>query len=192
MRSDRVWLWAAGLAFALGASNADAAMISLISVGGAPALGGTATFDLVANFGSDRILGGATDLVWDSTVLHFGAFSFDSSLAPPVRDTSFDVVDNSAAGLVSIGFGNFAGISLPTDTVVGTLTFNAVGAPGSLTAINLSDSLKWAGFFNTAGSPIQMQYLGSSAQIGAVPLPAAVWLLLSGSIGIFGIGLRRR
>jgi len=97
MRSDRVWLWAAGLAFALGASNADAAMISLISVGGAPALGGTATFDLVANFGSDRILGGATDLVWDSTVLHFGAFSFDSSLAPPVRDTSFDVVDNSAA-----------------------------------------------------------------------------------------------
>ena len=48
----------------------------------------------------------------------------------------------------------------------------------------------------TAASPVfpgfQPQFTGSLNQVGAVPVPAAVWLMGSGLIGLVGVARRRR
>jgi hypothetical protein len=180
-----------GSGLAIGMCSAQAATISLEPISGPVPQGGQETFNLVANFGAQSLLGGATDLSWVSSVLTFQSFVFGASLAPPVRDTAFDVIDLQSPSLLSIGFGNLDGISLPSDTVVGTMTFNAVGAPGSSTAISLADSAKWAGFSDINGAPITVNYTGTTANVSAVPLPAAGWLMLSGLGGLLGLQRRR-
>jgi hypothetical protein len=180
-----------GAGLVLGVCSAQAATIRLVPLSGPVASGGQETFHIVGNFGAQDIIGGATDLTWNPSVLTFQGFSYGPALASPVRDMGFDVHDHQGPGLLSIGFGNFGGISLPTDTVVGTVAFDVVGAPGSSTMIDLADSAKWAGFYDDMGLPITVSYSGVMASVAPVPLPAAGWLMLSGLGGFLGL-LRRR
>ena len=180
-----------GAGFALGVGGAQAATIRLVSLSGPVASGGVETFKLMANFGTQATMGGATDLTWNPSVLTFQGFSYGPALTPLVRDIAFDVHDHQKPGLLSIGFGNFGGISLPADTVVGTVAFDTVGAPGSSTMIDLADSAKWAGFYDDMGLPITVSYSGLTASVAPVPLPAAGWLMLSGLGGLFGFSRRR-
>ena len=190
-----------GAFLALGASGAQAATISLVPLSGPVSQGGQETFNLVANFGTQSVLAGYTDFSWDSSVLTFANFSFSAAMASPVRDPLFDAktipassetFDLQSSSLVTIGFGNFSGLSLSSDTIIGTLTFNAVGAPGSSTLINLSDSLKWDGYFDAVSfNQIPVTYTGVTANVSAVPLPAAAWLFGSGLLGLLGLARRK-
>lgn len=194
----------AAIALALGISGAQAATISLEPANQSVAPGGIATFDMVADFGSQLVLGGATDFLFDPSVLTFQNFVFSTTIGA-ARDPSFDARttgdtapfdpwDLQAPNLVTIGFGNFNGLSLPAGTVIGTLTFMAGSVPGTSTNITLSDSGKWGGYFDqaTGTTPISVNYPATdatSAQV--VPLPAAAWLVLSGVAGLIGMSRRR-
>jgi hypothetical protein len=182
----------AALALATGLANAEAASISLDPGGASAPLGAQVSFDLVADFDGTVVLGGAVDLAWDAQVLEFFAFDFSAGMAPPRRDASFDVVDLQSPGLVSIGFANFGGLTLPAGTTIGSVIFSVLGGPVPSTALMLSDSVKWAGFFDVAGDPVAVDYLGAEfGRLNAVPLPAGQWLLLS-AVGALGAALRRR
>lgn len=194
----------------LGISNAQAASITLAPVSGPVASGGQVTFDVVANFGAELVLGGGTDYSWNPAILEFVGFSFSPALAAPLhRDVSFDgfsedpithvkrpePFDLQTSSLLSIAFGNFSGLPVPTDTVLGRLIFKAVGAPGSSSLVSLSDSLKWDRYFNVNSDAIPVTYTGAAAQIlltQPVPLPAAAWLLGSGILGFLGAVRRSR
>lgn len=179
-----------GLALALASLAASAGTVSLTPSGTLLPPNGAVVLDIIANFGSDVTIGGATDISWDSGVLTFDSFAFGSALGSPIRDSAFDVIDLQSPGLLSIGFGNFSGIALGTSTVIGTLAFHAIGAIGSSTTLTLVDSAVWSGFFDTNGAPISVSYNGAS--IGVVPLPGAAWLLLSGLAGLASLKAARR
>jgi hypothetical protein len=182
----------AGIVLVIGVSAAQAATISLSPTSAEAPQGGQVAFDLIANFGADSPIGGAIDIQWgDPSVITFASFAFDSGFGVPPRDAAFDILDTQSSNLVSVGFGNFSGISIPTDTVIGTIRFNTVGAPGTETAIQLQDSAKWGGFYDTTGAPISVSYSGATAKVAAVPLPVASWLFLSGLGTLAGIGRQR-
>ena len=178
------------IGLALATSGAHAASISLDPISGTGPQGSQVTFNLIANFGSTATIGGATDMSWNPSVLTFQSFAFDSGFGTPPRDAGFDVKDLQSAGLYSVGFGNFGGIALATNTTIGHVTFNLVGNPGSSTDIALGDSQKWAGFYDATGAPISVSYTGATAAVSAVPVPAAVWLFGSGLAGLFGVARR--
>lgn len=202
---NRLNNFAITIALALGTSSAQAATINLASISGPVASGRQVTFNIVADFGAQSVLAGGTDYSWDSSVLTLADFSFSPALASPAhRDSDFDAkthpgsaetFDLRTPSLLSIAFGRFAGLSIPAGTVLGTLTFNAVGVAGSSSLISLTDSQKWDGYFDATPNPqpITVTYTDATAQIlpQTVPLPAAAWLLGSGMLSLLGAARRR-
>lgn len=177
---------------AAGVANAEAASIVFNPIAQNAAQGAQVSFDLIADFDGLVLLGGAVDIAWNEQLLALVDFNFSAAMAPPRRDTAFDVVDLQSAGLLSVGFGNFGGLTLPAGTNVGTLTFSVLGGPVQSTALMLSDSVKWSGFFDVDGDPLEVNYVGAEfGRLNAVPLPGSQWLLLSAAAGLAGV-LRRR
>ena len=75
--------------------------------------------------------------------------------------------------------------------MVGTLVFNTL-APGNA-QLSLADNGSPVGPFYSAitSNPQTVNYTGASVTISAVPLPNALWLMMSG-IGVFGAAIRRK
>lgn len=183
----------AALGFALAASATHAASISLDPVGNTTGVvPDLVTFNLLANFDATITTGGAMDLSWNPAVLNLQGFQFDMGFGAPPRDTAFDVVDTQSNGLLSVGFGNFDGITLATPTIIGRISFYLSGSPGSSSAITLNDSVKWGGFYDDMGAPISVTYTGATVGVSAVPVPAAAWLLGSGIMALFGVARRSK
>ena len=147
------------------------------------------SIDLLINFSDIATSGGAVDITWDPSKLQYNSdFLFDSAFTS--RDTSFDVIDFQSTGLLSIGFGTLSSSGISDTTVAGTLGFTSLMVPVDSTIIGLQDSAKWSGFFDAAtGAAITVNYTGTT--VSAVPLPAALWLMISG-LGILGFSSSRK
>lgn len=158
---------AAGIALQPGAQNA--------------ALGSTLSFDVYVDFTDIATSGGRFQVTYDSSRLGDAVFAYDSSFA-----STYGVATGSTA-LSGIGFtGLFGGAAR-----LGTLSFTAtgVGAAAVATAAYANPTYRFRN--NTGSSYITVNYGAAAANVSAVPVPAAAWLMASG-LSALGLGLRRR
>lgn len=124
------------LVLALGTSPAiHAATIALTPAGTAVMQGGQVTFDLIADFGDTRLLGGATDITWDSSALSFSGFTF----ADEIGDLSFNMAIPGSSKL-TVALGSLSGFEMNAGSTIGSVTFTAIGSAGSSTQVVLADN----------------------------------------------------
>ena len=168
--------------------------------------GGTVDVYYWADFTGDETLGGGTDFFYDAAV----ADSSDFTFSPPDghRDTAFDTKpdhctapdmphtqcsgNGEAHGMF---FGDLAGLEGPT--MVGFLTLEVLGGPGTSTLITMAPSEEGppsgrGGFYDTSDENMnaRIEFVGVELQV--VPVPAAAWLLLSGLAALAGLPRRTR
>lgn len=120
----------------VGAPALSAATIGLTPASATVAPGGQVSFDLVADFGDISVLGGATDITWDPDVISFSGFTFDDDVA--ARDLGLVLPQSSSQ--LTIVLGSATGLDMGPGTTIGSLTFTAVGSPGSSSEILLADN----------------------------------------------------
>lgn len=168
------------------ASSAQAVTVSLDPSSVSTQSENSISLDVLADFSTTEIDGGSIDFGFDSALLAYNNFTWDSSFASFTQDTLIDVQDTD---LVSIVFStSLFGTLTGNGHTLGTITFDALTeGTGS---ISMTDSLKYGGFV-FAGNPVAVSYNNASVDISAVPVPAAVWLFGSGLVGLAGIARRR-
>ncbi len=154
------------------ASNGDTVSVSLMVSG-------------LGEFGPDSL--GAFDIFvnYDASVLSFADYSLGNFLGDLRGITALDVSSGDTGGAV-----NVAEISLllparlhalqPGEFFLASLSFNVFNlTPGANTSLQI---LGGAVLANAAGTALPVA-TGAPATIVAVPLPATLWLALSGLLG---------
>jgi hypothetical protein len=143
------------------------------------------SLNLLIDFSDNPTSGGAVDIMWDPTLLQYNSdFTFDAGFTSP--DPFFDVIDFQAPGLLSVGFGTLSAL-IADNTTAGALSFTSLSS--NTATISFQDSIVYAGFFGGEGQPLTVNY--TDTIVNPVPLPAAVWLMLSG-LGLLGMVSKRR
>ena len=159
----------------------QAASVSLTPLSSQPVtLGSLISFDVMLDFGDAPVTSGDFNLTYDTTRLAFSGFNYGSNT---FGVSTFNINPSSPDGEVQ-GIG-FVG-SISGSGILGTVTFLTEGlGMADLSPVAASPP----GFFN-GSSPVVPDYFGNSAQISAVPVPAAVWLMASGLLGMVGLSRR--
>lgn len=175
---------------ALGATGARAATVTLNPLDSSGiGVGEMFTVELVGTLfdaATESTVGGGTNVSFDPNILRFDSANFDK---PPEDDDpdwstgrTLDVSPGSVDVLVGLVGGTVSG-----DFLIATLSFEALAV--GLTPLDLERSNFPAGPWLTEdGDEIAVTFVDGSV---FVPLPAAVWLFLTG-IGALGVFGRRR
>ena len=170
------------------ASQANAATVSINPA--SITVGDGASFSLTVS-GADfpETIGGGFSLSWDANIL--ALTSADVDLLGQLTTAGWDTSSvSSAAGQLDVLNASFATTFTGAFDIL-TLDFLALqqGVTTADLALNPIQGSDWvAGDFFTA---IPVTYEGATVTVGAVPVPAAVWLFGSGLIGLVGIARRR-
>ena len=167
------------------AGQATANTVSLvqpnpIETGGAASI----SLDLQGTDFTDAVDAGGFTFSWDPGVLSYTG----TAVANPPWDTAIVSDANAALGFVDFVFlGQSSGFSSGTFDIA-TLSFNVVGGTGDFTDITFADAFGgWAG----GGVNFPVTYVDGQVFVTAVPVPAAVWLMMSGLVGLVGVARRR-
>jgi hypothetical protein len=180
--------------------GAHANEISLGPVDQSVGIGDVFSVEISMSF-EEATVGGAFDLFYDPTQLSFVSFEFDSEFFNDIADPAFNHVpdfcftDGAPFGgcdvgdpeLNAIGFGNFDGIS--GDHLVATVFFQALARGTSLLTMAVNDA-PFEGFYS-AETGLEMDVIYNGASVQVVPVPAALWLLVS-AVGLLGARRQRR
>lgn len=145
------------------------------------------TLDIMGTFNSDAgeaLVGGALDMFYDSTILSVNSVTLNT---PVDFGSSSGTIDNLTGSVNTIGFASFTGVA---DGVFNfaTIEFEATGFGTSALMLQNSNDLifEWA---NGVGDLVNFNSIDGSVRV--VPLPASLWLLLSGIIGLVSIVRRK-
>jgi hypothetical protein len=143
--------------------------------------------------GAGGTSGGGLTVTWDAARLDL--VSWDTSVFPLGPAFNLGTLDQAAGTLSEIDLLSFSGIEDTTFDIV-TLTFLAQAAGNAAVTPSLANFPGQPGaniwVDSTGFGAANPSFIGGSAQISAVPVPAAVWLFGSGLIGLVGIARRRR
>jgi len=179
-------------AFVLGGLSmaANAASVSLQPATVDVHVGDSFGVDVWWDFTGEATLGGGTDATWDPAGLSFVSLVFDDN---PDFDPAFTRQGEVSPGLID-GFatGNFNGLAGDGPLYIATITFTAL-TEGSF-VIDLAEDTGIAGPFVSIAGQLYPDLVFSGATVnvsgGAVPLPAALWLMIGG-LGTL-LGYRRK
>lgn len=176
--------------FALAAS-AQGGSLNLIYTGDADvndngnplvAAGDLVTFDFILDFSGTPTYGGGFNINWD-----IGVFDFVSYTAGGLGDAGFGRdPDFTPGSLTNGGVGSFVGLTGPD--LVASLVFVYNGGMGTVTT-GPTGGLHSDLWLSTDGvSLLDVEYGG----VSFIPVPAALWLFLSGGAALAGLARRVR
>lgn len=180
--------YVSGIVALMLASQASANTVYVDPASSYQANGSTFSLSIMGNF-SESTIGGGFTLSWDNNVISLvsdetailnslTANNFEFSNVQSITPTSLEVLSSSFVN-------TFTGVF----NIV-TLDFQAV-QPGTTTAaLTLSPTQTSDWVSGDLFSPVTVNYVGGTVEVGAVPVPAAVWLFGSGLIGLVGIARR--
>lgn len=166
-------------------ASANAASISLVptsSVDGV-APGDIVSFDVIMDFTDQSTIGGGFDIVFDETALMFVGLN-NAQLGDPSFGRDPDVLPGL---LESWAFANFNPLTGPD--LVGSVQFQVLSGFVGVTTVATQATSGIGGPFVDGTdfvSLIDVQY--NSVDVSAVPVPAAVWFMLSGLGALIGFG----
>ncbi len=179
---------AGALLLIIAGATAQAASLTLVPSAATVAPGGAFTVNLVLDATSapgthPGIFSGQILLDFDNSELTYGGFVASSDV------TFYLALTGATTGNTqTVGFG----FVKPGDVgTVGTFSFTALGAPGTLAELGLVDGDNFFGssFVNNIPTEQRFTPLITGAQVSIVPLPAGLWLL---GTAVGALALRRR
>ena len=108
-----------------------------------------------------------------------------------------DIFENFQSSALDNGIGTsiFGNTAFPDDVSMAIgWDFTLASTEAATIDILLSQSIPGSGFFLTHTDPDSLEsiYLSSTLSISQVPVPAAIWLLGSGFLGLIGVARRKQ
>ncbi len=169
------------------ASTSHAASIDIVPTSPIDGVlpGDIVSFDIVLDFSEEPTLGGGLDVTFDEDFLALVSFTDTVILGDPAFGRAPDYIPGSGR-LESWGVGDFNGIS---GGLMGQVSFELIAIPYAGTTIAL---VPYSGFGVSWLSAVDFVTIldptYGSVTIGApIPVPAALWFMLSGLGAMFSL-----
>lgn len=181
--------------------TAQASTIELVPVGSTNiVIGESVVFEIWADFEDvGGTIGGGLDIFYDANTLKFNNdfvfnpdFGADLSISRTGDDCSASLVQGctSVNEVNGISPNNFNGMANAL-TLMGNLSFT--GIFGGSTELTMHDNDAPAGvwFDNSTFSRVLPDYIGTTVEVSAVPVPPAAFLFGSGLLGLISLVRRK-
>ncbi len=157
---------------------------------------GTVTINLNYDFTDFAMFGGGVDIIYDANAIEFVSYTHRALENADAQDPASPEGSLTAAGTYTgVGIGTFEFFNGMTSAgAIGTFQFNVLGAtdagatPCGMTLCIVENGINpWV---SLAGGIVGPELIGNgnSAAAVVVPVPAAVWFMLSGLGALLGFG----